>query len=162
MEAGWCQSLDKLDAAVCNSERREIVSVRSLKASPAQIYRAWTTAKIVARWWGPKGFTNTISRFEPRAGGHWHLVMHGPDGKDYPNLWRFVELDRPRRLVLEHPSLGHHFHILATFSGMGPRTILVFRQVFAVGSTLNPKFRKFLQAANEQNLDRLEAVLKKS
>lgn len=159
MEAGWCQSLEKLDASVTASAKREIVNVRSLKASPAQVFRAWTAAKIVARWWGPKGFTNTISRFEPRAGGRWQLVMHGPDGKDYPNEWRFLDLERPRRIVLEHPDKGHRFRIVATFSGMGPRTILVFRQVFAGGSTLNPKFRGFLQQANDQMLDRLVTEL---
>ncbi|MCE9584455.1 MAG: SRPBCC domain-containing protein [Planctomycetes bacterium] len=159
MEAGWCQSLEKLDSTLSGSAKREIVSVRCLEASPAQVYRAWTTSKIITRWWGPKGFTNTISRFEPRAGGRWNLVMHGPDGKDFPNAWRFLELERPRRIVLEHPSKGHHFRILATFSGMGPRTILIFRQVFGEGTAMNPKFRAFLQQANDQMLDRMETEL---
>ncbi len=159
MEAGWCQSLDKLDTTLSGSAKRETASVRCLETSPAQVYRAWTTAKIVARWWGPKGFTNTISRFEPRTGGRWDLVMHGPDGKDYPNSWRFLELERPRRIVLEHPSKGHHFRIVASLSGMGPRTILVFRQVFAESTKLNPKFRGFLEEANGQMLDRLETEL---
>lgn len=159
MEAGWCQSLKKLDTTLTRSAKREIASVRCLEASPAQVYRAWTTAKIVARWWGPKGFTNTIIRFEPRPGGRWNLVMHGPDGKDFPNEWRFIELERPRRIVLEHPAKGHRFRIVATFSAMGPRTILTFRQVFAAGTTMNPKFRGFLRQANDQMLDRMETEL---
>lgn len=159
MEAGWCQSLDRLDAALAGSAKREIVSVRCLRASPRKIFRAWTTARHLARWWGPKGFTNTISTFQPRPGGRWDLVMHGPDGRDYPNLWRFVELEPPRRIVLEHPSRPHRFRILATFSAMGPQTIVAFRQVFAAGTALNPKFREFLRKANEENLDRLEAEL---
>ncbi len=35
-------------------------------------------------------------------GGVWRLVMHGPDGRDYPNKIVFLEVAKPERLVYKH------------------------------------------------------------
>jgi uncharacterized protein YndB with AHSA1/START domain len=39
----------------------------------------------LSRWWGPAGFTNTFEVCEFKKGGRWSFVMHGPDGRNYPN-----------------------------------------------------------------------------
>lgn len=57
-----------------------------LAASPSQVFAAMSEPARLARWWGPHGFASTIHEFEFKPGGRWLLTMHGPDGKDYPNL----------------------------------------------------------------------------
>jgi uncharacterized protein YndB with AHSA1/START domain len=37
---------------------------------------------------GPKDFTHTFEQFEFKPGGRWVLVMHGPNGANYPNEGR--------------------------------------------------------------------------
>lgn len=57
--------------------------------TPDQIWAAWTDPAKVAQWWGPAGFTSTAEALDRRAGGTFRVIMHGPDGVDYPNVYTF-------------------------------------------------------------------------
>ncbi len=48
-----------------------ISTARILSASPRRIFAAFEQPDQLARWWGPKDFTNTFSQFEfkPAGGG---------------------------------------------------------------------------------------------
>jgi uncharacterized protein YndB with AHSA1/START domain len=135
---------------------RDIVNTRLLDAPRERVFRAWTEPAHLARWWGPKGFTSTFQVFEPRPGGAWRFVMHGPDGKDYPNESVF-EVVRPDLIVFHHLS-GHHFELTATLAAQGDRTRLTFRMRFDSAAERD-RVKEFVVDANEQNLDRLEAEL---
>jgi len=81
----------------------DFVMIREFDAPPELIWRAWTDPDLLARWWGPEGFTNHECVVEPRIGGRWQVIMRGPEGtefdKDYPIKSTIVELDPPHRLV---------------------------------------------------------------
>jgi uncharacterized protein YndB with AHSA1/START domain len=81
-----------------------IKASRKMEASPASVFAAFEDVERVTAWWGPEGFTSSFSRFESEVGGKWELVMHGPDGKDYPNELIVKEIDPPRKFVLYHVS----------------------------------------------------------
>jgi uncharacterized protein YndB with AHSA1/START domain len=51
---------------------------RSCAAPRDLVYRVWTEAEHLARWWGPQGFTNPRCEFSARAGGAIHIDMTGP------------------------------------------------------------------------------------
>ena len=40
----------------------EMSLTRRFAAPPEVVFRAWTDAKQLAEWWGPKGFTNPVCR----------------------------------------------------------------------------------------------------
>ncbi len=63
----------------------QIVASRVFDAPREAVYRAWTTPELLARWWGPHGFTNTFHECDIRPEGEWRYTMHGPDGTNYPN-----------------------------------------------------------------------------
>ncbi len=111
------------------ASENEIVATRELDAPRELVWAAWTEPEHVARWWGPRGFTNTIQHMDVRPGGRWRLVMHGPDGTDYPNEWQYVELARPERIVMEHVS-APRFRSVATFVERGGRTTVTVRSIF--------------------------------
>ncbi|MBI3886118.1 MAG: SRPBCC domain-containing protein, partial [Opitutae bacterium] len=71
---------------------REIVISRVIHAPRELVWQAWTNPEHVVNWWGPRGFTDTTKRHEFRVGGHWEHTMHGPDGTDYPNKAKFLEI----------------------------------------------------------------------
>ena len=80
---------------------------RVFNAPRKMVFDAWTDPRQVAQWWGPRGFTTTISEMDVRPGGVWRLVMHGPDGTDYKNKVVYLEVAKPERLVYKHePELG--------------------------------------------------------
>jgi uncharacterized protein YndB with AHSA1/START domain len=138
---------------------REIVAVRAVDAPPEAVWRAWTEAEHLARWWGPNGFSNTFDAFDPRPGAEWRFTMHGPDGKDYKNRSVFVAVAPPERIVFDHLS-GHLFRLTATFDDAAGKTRVTFRQTFETAAEC-AKVKGFAVDANEQNLDRLEAEVKR-
>ncbi|GLH71339.1 hypothetical protein GETHPA_28720 [Geothrix rubra] len=155
MEQGWAQSLLRLDALVWEPlSDRELVAQRWVPATPAQVQAAWTDPRRLARFWGPHGFRTTSEVCEPRPGGAWRFVMHGPDGKDYPNECAFVEVGEDR-IVIDHVS-APRFRITVTFTAEGAGTRVVFRQAFEDAATCR-LIAKFALQGNEENLDRLAA-----
>jgi len=137
---------------------REIVSTRAFDVPRERVFNAWTDRVLLAQWWGPKGFTNTFHEFDLKPGGHWRFVMHGPDGKDWENHSVFVEIAWPERIVFDHLSPHHQFRVVATFEETAGKTELVFRMAFKSAEEFG-KVRPFVVEANEQNFDRLQAVL---
>jgi len=140
---------------------REFVHSRLIDAPPERVFRAFADPAQLARWWGPDGFTSTFREFDLRPGGAWRFVMHGPDGTDYPNENVFVEVVPPQRIVLEHLSESHHFELTITFAEAGGQTRVGWRQVFDTAAE-RERVAKLVLEANEQNLDRLAAQVRRA
>src|SRR5687768_9601467 len=81
---------------------REQKSSLLLDAPLELVWQVWTNPQHIKHWWGPNGFTNTISKMEVQAGGEWLFTMHGPAGNDYPNKTIFREVIEYKKLVHEH------------------------------------------------------------
>ncbi len=158
MNEGWSQSLERLESLLAKDRPGgEFVSTRVIDAPRELVFKAWTDPKHLAKWWGPKGFTNTFHEFDLRPGGVWRFVMHGPDGVDYQNKSVFVEIVKPERIVFNHVS-GPQFQVAATFAEQGRKTRVTFRMLFDTVAECD-KVKSFVPEANEENLDRLEAEL---
>jgi uncharacterized protein YndB with AHSA1/START domain len=80
----------------------EINLTRLYDAPVKTVWEAWTDPTQVAQWWGPRGFTLTTHSKDLRVGGIWSYTMHGPDGVDYPNTTRYLEVEKYSRLVYDH------------------------------------------------------------
>lgn len=118
----------------------EIVITRILHAPRELVWEAWTNAEHVVHWWGPRGFTNTTKRHEFRVGGYWEHTMHGPDGTNYPNKARFLEIVPLERITYllgggsdleDDERRGAAFRATWTFEAVAPdRTRLTGRMIF--------------------------------
>ncbi|MCA9052756.1 MAG: SRPBCC domain-containing protein [Planctomycetaceae bacterium] len=139
----------------------EIVTRRDLPYSRAQVYAAFADPQRLARWWGPDWFTNTIQHFDFRPGGEWRFIMHGPDGKNYDNHIIFESLVAPAQIAFHHVS-APRFHTTISLIELSP-TATHFHWVMQFET---PEVRESLASlcipANEQNLDRLIAELRRS
>ena len=102
---------------------------RKIPATVGQVFPAFQLERL-ARWWGPAGFTDTFSVCELKPGGRWSLIMHGPDGKNYPNENVFAEIEAPTRVVVEHPSEPKYRLTLRLESGSDGTTVF-WAQSFA-------------------------------
>jgi len=89
----------------------------------------WTDPKHIVQWWGPAGFSNTVEVMDVRPGGIWRHVMHGPDGRNFPNESVYVEVVKDERLVYDHAS-EPHFRATATFADEAGKTRVTLRMVF--------------------------------
>ena len=67
---------------------------------PERVYMAWTDPDLVAQWYGPEGFTNTIHEMSVNVGGSYRITMQSPDGNKHSLRGRFIELNPPKKIVL--------------------------------------------------------------
>jgi len=152
------------DAAL---DARSMIITRVLSAPRELAFDAWTKADVLAKWFGPNGFTITTSKHEFKPGGEWRFVMHGPDGKDWQNVIRYDEIVRPERIAYRHgdPSGdgAKDFQTTITFEPLGPRTLIRLRAVFA-SVAIRDKVIAEVNAieGGQQTLGRLDAVVSAS
>ena len=160
---GWRSALDVL-VDYLDETPRSIVVTRLFDAPRTLVFDAWTDAKHVGRWWGPKGFTTTTHAIDVRPGGVWRFTMHGPDGANYPNKITYVEIVKPERLVYDNGDKGQpgYFQSTVTFAEEGMQTRLSLRMLFRTAGERDAVVEKYhaLEGAN-QHLDRLGEQLEK-
>lgn len=131
----------------------EILTTRLFDAPRELAFRAFSDPAVLARWWGPAGFTNTFKAFDFEPGGIWRFVMHGPDGVDYPNESVFTEIVKPERIVFDHVS-GHKFTAIFLLQEQDGKTLLHWIMRFDSAEEC-AKVRDFVFEANGENMDRL-------
>jgi uncharacterized protein YndB with AHSA1/START domain len=142
----------------CGTPEADFVSTRVFAAPRAVVFRAFTDPDILSRWWGPEGFTNTFRDFSPIPGAIWRFVMRGPDGRDYDMENEFVEVVQDEKIVLLHHQPMHNFRLEMTYADETENTRLTWRLWFESTDEV-ANVRPFINQANEQNFDRLEAQL---
>src|ERR1700761_7533487 len=88
-----------VEGGVMEAGLQEVCLTRRVAASPDVVFRAWIEKEHLAKWWGPKGFTNPVCEVDARIGGAMMIDMRSPDGGISPMTGRFVSIDRPHKLV---------------------------------------------------------------
>jgi uncharacterized protein YndB with AHSA1/START domain len=138
---------------------RGLLLTRTLNAPVELVWEVWSKPEHIAKWWGPTGFTNTISVMDLQPGGKWNLIMHGPDGTDYGNESTFVEVVQHKRIVYEHTTWPH---IIATidFEDLGEQTGLTWHMLFdSVEDFIEVAKKHQAKKGQKENVDKLEAYL---
>jgi uncharacterized protein YndB with AHSA1/START domain len=126
---------------------------RKIPVLPENIFAAFSNPERLAKWWGPAGFSNTFNQFEFQPGGKWSFVMHGPDGRNYPNESEFIEIVPNEKIVISHHSQPDFtLTILLTSSAKG--CLVDWIQEFD-SEEVAKNVAHIVIPANEQNLDRL-------
>jgi len=138
---------------------REITISRKLNAPVDLVWEVWTKPEHIANWWGPNGFTNTISKMDMTAGGEWDLVMHGPDGTDYKNKSIFREVVLHKKIVYEHVS-APKFISTISFEEQGEQTHLTWHMLFESVEEFIQVVKTFkADEGLKQNVEKLEVYL---
>lgn len=145
---------------VAASPECEIVSVRTLPFARPQVFAAWTHPELHARWWGPAGFTNSFYDYDPRPGGTWRFTMHGPDGKDYANDSVFAHVAEHECIVFKHVC-APIFTAVIHFTDADDGTRIEWHMIFEDEETC-AAVKRFVGDKNEENFDRLEALLRET
>ena len=142
----------------------EMSLTRRVAASPEVVFRAWTDAKQLAQWWGPKGFTNPVCGMDARAGGAIRISMRAPNGVVYPMTGRFVDFDRPHRLVFMTAALDGEgkpmFEVCntVTFAAAGRGTEIALVAEVTSATADAPRYLAGMSQGWSQSLDRLAAL----
>ena len=103
---GGRQTLSRLSGHVATLQGAEssperLVLRRMLAATPEQVWAVWTDAAHLHAWFHPEVWRIEASDLDLRVGGTFFYKMSGPGIPPMWALWRFTELDAPRRLAFE-------------------------------------------------------------
>jgi uncharacterized protein YndB with AHSA1/START domain len=98
-----------------------------------------------------------------RVGGVWRAVMHGPDGRDYPNHVTFDEIVPPERIVHHHGgSAGEPLHHTTTIrlEDAGGKTLVTLHVLFPTAADRDRIAREHrAEEGGHQTLGRLAAYI---
>jgi uncharacterized protein YndB with AHSA1/START domain len=71
---------------------------RVVDAPRNRVWKAWTDAKALKKWWGPKGFEVVSTKVDLKPGGIFHYLLRSPNGQD---MWgKFIYREIVPRSVL--------------------------------------------------------------
>jgi len=143
-----------------NTKDRELIISRKLNAPVDLVWEVWTKQEHIANWWGPNGFTNTITKMDMRPGGEWDLVMHGPEGTDYKNKSIFKEIVPFKKIVYEHVS-APKFITTIDFEEQGEQTLINWHMLFESAEQFMQVVKTFkADEGLKQNIEKLIVYLK--
>jgi uncharacterized glyoxalase superfamily protein PhnB/uncharacterized protein YndB with AHSA1/START domain len=138
---------------------REIKISRLFNAPVELVWEVWTDPEHIKNWWGPDGFTNTITKMQVEPGGEWDLTMHGPDGTDYKNKSIFREVIKHKKIVYEHIS-APKFVATVEFENRGNSTFINWKMLFATREELIQVVKTFkADEGMKQNVEKLTHYL---
>ncbi len=93
------------------TEKPKLTLERTFKASIGEVWDLWTTREGIEAWWGPEGFSVTVSALDLRPGGDLLYTMSAVEAEQMEYMVKagmplstdhkltFTEVDPPRRLA---------------------------------------------------------------
>jgi uncharacterized protein YndB with AHSA1/START domain len=98
------------------SEALRLVVRRSIRATPKQLFEAWTLPEHLRKWWGPRPVTCSDAEVDLRPGGSYRIANQMPDGSV---LWIFGEFE----IVEPHRRLVYSWRVGADSSAVERVTV---------------------------------------
>ena len=152
------------EAAHQNYGEGKVAITRVFDAPRALVWQAWTDPKMMAQWFGPRGFTSSVPELDLRVGGALRIVMHG-HGNDYPMIGTFLEVVPPERLVFSSAAIDNDGNRLlegettVTFTEKAGKTTLSLK-AHAVGLVpIAAQMLAGMEAGWTQSIDKLQELV---
>ena len=79
---------------------REVRIERTFDAPAEDVFDAWTSEEVIARWFKPaQGWQEASAEVDLRVGGSIRVVMRSPDGEPVRAGGEYTLIERPHRLA---------------------------------------------------------------
>lgn len=85
--------------------RDKVIEItRWFAAPPETLWRMYTDPAHLVQFYGSPGCTHPVCEIDLRVGGQWRHTLRVADGREFPSLSTFLEIDPPRSFTYEwHP-----------------------------------------------------------
>jgi uncharacterized protein YndB with AHSA1/START domain len=147
---------------VADPGSHQIVITRSFDAPRELVYKAFTDADAIRRWWGTGG--TVVDRLEARPGGRWRFVERSPDGSEDGFHGVFHDLAAPERIVYTFEWEGMPGHVLLetiTLEDRDGKTQLTDSSVFQSVEDRDGMLKSGMESGAEDSFRRLDDLLAK-
>ena len=84
---------------ICHNEADTLVLKRIFDAPVDRVFDAWTKTEVLAKWFGPEGFSVKRSDVQLYVGGSYDIEIFSPDGKQIRHFGDYLEINKPHLLV---------------------------------------------------------------
>jgi uncharacterized protein YndB with AHSA1/START domain len=105
-----------------------LVVRRTIRATPEQLFDAWTQPSHLKHWWGPPGVDCTDAEVDLRLGGAYRIANRFADGSVVWITGQFEVIEAPARLVytwrLETQAFASE-RVTVRFEGRGELTDVI-------------------------------------
>ncbi|WP_211251746.1 SRPBCC family protein [Andreprevotia chitinilytica] len=88
------------------AQLRPLVVSRTFPAARELVFRAWSSADHLKRWFCPAGFSVPEAEVAFRNGGVFNICMRSPEGQEHWIRGQYVEIVPHTRLVIEMNVVG--------------------------------------------------------
>ena len=114
-----------------------VVISRIFPAPRELVFKAWSSAEHMKRWFSPEGYTVPEAEVDFRPGGVCAICMRSPEGQDFWSRGKYLEISPPDRLVFTSGiSIGDApkftAHTTVTFEADGAGTRMTVRQAYEI------------------------------
>ena len=116
------------------ADDRELVLTRLIDAPSDKLWRCWTEAQLLKKWFTPPPFSVPHAELDVRAGGSSYVLMKGPNGEEIHNRGIYLEVVKNQRLVFTdaytkawEPSAKPFFTGVLSFETQGAKTLYTAR-----------------------------------
>lgn len=153
------------------AENKELTLTRIYDAPREKVWEYWTNPELIQKWWGPKGVSNPTCIWEAKPEGEIHIVMLAGEelgslkGQEWPMTGKFVEVQKPERLVFtanaiqDEKAILEHRTTVSLTEQVGKTHVTVHIQVTMTTPEAEGPLKGMEQGWNEQ-LDKLGSALK--
>jgi uncharacterized protein YndB with AHSA1/START domain len=142
----------------------QVRTERELDAPRDLVYRAFTEPELLAQWLGPRKYTMTVERFEPRDGGTWRYVHADDAGNAYGFHGVFHGDPSPERMVQTFEFEGAPGHVsmdTVTFEEHDGKTTVRTNSVFQSVEARDAMVSSGMGDGMSQGYERLDELLAK-
>lgn len=74
--------------------------VRRIRARPAIVFDALTTAEGISAWWGPDDLPVILAEIDARVGGSFRVRFRTLDGQEHEACGEYLEVVPPHRVAM--------------------------------------------------------------
>ncbi len=147
--------------------RKDIIITREFDAPRELVFKAFTDAKAIVKWLGPRNLELSIVTFEPKSGGSWRFIHKDEAGNEYPFHGVYHEITAPERIIGTFefdglPEPGHVTLETSRFESLpGNRTRLVTQTIFQSSQDRDAAIQSGMTEGIIQSYERLDEYLEK-
>jgi len=143
--------------------------VAEYDAPPARVWQLYADPRQLERFWGPPTWPATVVDHDLSPGGRVTYFMTGPDGEKSAGYWDVLEVDAPRRFVVDdgfaddtgepNPNMPMTRMELALAARSGGGTTMTVVSTFPSTDAMNQMLEMGMADGMREAMSQIDAIL---